>query len=447
MKDGKHVFRGLRRPGRRRLPPEEKRSGSAPDPAGAVRGRRGGSRYRISGRALAVYIGTCLLCILPPLVMNDLFGYFVPLFVVFVSLFSAVSCRWQSDHISLSFPGRQTVVNRRDSQVFSVILENTSRLPCSGCAITLRTEDDDGTVLSRSQAVFTLGPGERRQFRFDVKFDHVGIYRLIVEDVRVQSLLGVLSSAAEMDAAEEEVTVCPGTYFLEDWTMEDRVFSESQKAVVRSEAESIDSADVREYAYGDPIKLIHWKLSSHSGTYITRVLESYGTHALTVIPGHWIAAGTEERRLDLRDAVLESAASVCRQAAEDGIETRIRFCGRDGRIAEYLPEIQEDFSGLLREMAAFTSEEAAGGQVADVIENEALALYASDHVAICAATLGPEITDAILQLTLGGRNVVLYYCTGGQDDRMVQKQLRNLEDSGIICCPFSGSEQLGRAAS
>ncbi len=403
-------------------------------------------RFRFSRKGMAVYAGTCVLCLLPPLVMNDVFGYFLPGFVLFMSLLSAGICRYQSDRIHLSFSGGNTVLNRRDDQVFAVVLENSSWMPCSGCSITLRTESDDGKVLSRNQAVFTLGPRERRQFRFNVKFEHVGIYRLIVEDIRVQSLLGVLSTAAEMDASAEEVTVCPGTYFLEDWVMEDRVFTESQQASVKSEAESIDCADVREYTYGDPIKLIHWKLSSHSGTYITRVLESYGTHSLTVIPGHWIAAGTEEQRLDLRDAVMESAASVCRQAVAEGTETRIRFCGRSGLMEEYLPEINEDFSGLLREMAPFTADDGECGNVAAIIENEALSLYASDHVAICTAAIGPEITDAILQLTVSGRNVFLYYCTTGQDDRMVEKQLRNLEDSGIICCAFDGSEQLGKAA-
>lgn len=428
----------------------KERAGAAGEPVQDGEGRQETNaehgRFRFSGRGLAVYAGTLLLCLLPPLVMNDLFGYFVPVFVLLISLLSAGICRWQSGHIRLSFSGGSTVVSRRDSQIFAVFLENTSWMPCSGCSITLRTEADDGQVLSRSEAVFTLGPREKRQFRFDVKFEHVGIYKLIVEDIRVQSLLGVLSVKADMDTSAEEVTVCPGAYFLEDWELEDKVYSESQKADVKSEAESIDCADVREYTYGDPIKLIHWKLSSHSGTYITRVLESYGTHAMTVIPGHWIAAGTEEHRLDLRDAVMESTASVCRQAAEDGIETRIRFCGKDGQIEEYLPAMEEDFSGLLREMAPFTADAGECGNVAAVIENEALSLYASDHVAICSAALGPEITDAIIQLTAGGRNVVLYYCTTGQDDRMVEKQLRNLEDSGIICWPFDDSGQLGKAA-
>ncbi len=410
--------------------------------------RESGTRSRrasVQRSALAVWFLTGILCFLPVLVMNDLFGYFVPAFFLFASLLSAGICRWQSGRIRLSFEGGEDICRRKEQMAFSVLLENHSRIPCSCCSVSLRMEAEDGSSLSGSQAVFTLGPGERRSFHFDAVFDHLGIYRVVVEEVCVHSLIGVLSFGADFHSRTDAVTVCPRFYILEESMLSERVYTDNQQAKIKSEAESIDSAGVREYAYGDPIKLIHWKLSSHSGNYVTRVLESYGKHALTVIPCCWILPETVEHRMDLRDSVIESCASLCRQADEDGMETRIRFAGRGGMISEYLPEREEDFSALLEEMLPFSADPEVRAAVLDLLEQESASLYSSDNMAVCTAALNEVMMEVLIRMTAGGRNVVLFFCTAGQSDSSVERQIRELEACGVLCIVFQEPESLGRA--
>lgn len=402
-------------------------------------------RLSVQRSALAVWFLTGILCFLPVLVMNDLFGYFVPAFFLFASLLSAGICRWQSGKIRLSFEGGENVCRRKERMSFSVLLENHSRIPCSRCSVSLRMEAEDGSSLSGNQALFTLGSGERRTFQFEAVFDHLGVYRVVVEEVCVHSLIGVLSFRVDFQSRTDAVTVCPRFYIMEESMLSEQVYTDSQQAKIKSEAESIDSAGVREYAYGDPIKLIHWKLSSHSGNYVTRVLESYGKHALTVIPCCWIRPETVELRMDLRDSVIESCASLCRQAGEDGMETRIRFAGRGGLTAEYLPEREEDFSTLLGEMQPFSTDPEARAAVQDLLEKEAASLYSSDNIAVCTAALNEVMTEVLIRMTAGGRNVVLFFCTSGQAESSVESQIRELETCGVLCIVFQEPESLGRA--
>lgn len=405
--------------------------------------RAGGVSIRAA--ALAVWLAAGILCFLPALVMNDLFGYFVPGFFFFASLLSAGVCRWQAGKIRLSFEGGEDICRRKEQMEFSVLLENHSRIPCNGCSVALRMESEDGNRISGNQALFTLAPKEQRTFHFNAAFDHLGIYRVVVEEVCVHSLMGVLSFNADFRSRTNAVTVCPRFYILEESMLSEKVYSENQQASMKSEAESIDSAGVREYAYGDPIKLIHWKLSSHSGNYVTRVLESYGNHALTVIPCSWMKPETLDLRMDLKDAVIESCASLCRQALEDGMETRIRFAGKGGMLTEYLPEQDEDFSALLGEMLPFSPDPAARAAVVEILEKELSSLYSSDNIAVCTSALNDAMAEILRRMTAGGRNVILYFCTAGQSDSSSEKQIRELETYGIQCISFLEPESLGKA--
>lgn len=79
--------------------------------------------------AFAVYLMTGVLCFLPALVMNDLFGYFLPGVFLFASLLSAGVCRWQSGRIRCTFQGGEKTCRRKESMEFSVLLENAAILP------------------------------------------------------------------------------------------------------------------------------------------------------------------------------------------------------------------------------------------------------------------------------------------------------------------------------
>ena len=405
--------------------------------------------WSFDGKSLAIYGIVLLLSLLLPLVMNDLFGYFVPLFILVAGVLSLGICRWQSRKISCSFQGESAGCRRLESVPFLIVLENVSRLPCIACSVAVRIAMEDGTTLSENRTMLSLAPGESREFHVDIRFDHVGIYRLQVTEVRVHSLIGVFSFSGKTEGREASVTAGPRIYVAEELTLSEKVYAESLTSGIRSEAESIDSAGVREYEYGDPIKWIHWKLSSHTGEYVTKILESYGDHALTVIPVSWMNEDSTDAVLELWDGLLESCASICALSMEEGMETRIRCVDRTGDTMEFLPEPGENYTELIRRILPPSSSEEARAASMDVVEREASSMYASDNTVICTAVLTEELTEALSHLRASGRQVTVFFCHTGQPDlqkeRRQERQIRALSEYGIACIPFTAAENAGKA--
>ncbi len=112
----------------------------------------------------------------------------------------------------------------------------------------------------------------------------------------------------------------PRLYPADELRLEEKLPTESRNLSKNAVNDGFDYTGVREYALGDPMKRIHWKLSAHSSAYMTRVTESSRKNDLTVVLDLVPAPLNREVLPYVYDSLVETALSLIEQAKSKDIE-------------------------------------------------------------------------------------------------------------------------------
>lgn len=406
-----------------------------------------GLRLSLDPKRTVVLLLVLALCALPAFFQNGWFGYFPLLFLLCLCLLSLVWGAFVARGLRVEKIAADSRCRRGEDLSLRLFVRNTSRLVCPGCTAELYTTDLFGKVRSRDFLRFTLAPGESREFSMAVRFDHTGRYRFGLRTLRTQCLLGAASYTAEQGFGDE-VCVEPRLHALERLSFDCQARSESRRAQIASSAESVDCSGVREYAFGDPIKLIHWKLSSHAGDYVTKLLESYGNNALTVVPSSAAPDFDGETLMGLYDTVTECCASLCVRARELGMDVELLCRGRDGGEVRQLLDAASDFSFLIDALPAAGPEAGPGPALPELLAREEASRYSNSNIAVCAAQLSEETAQALLRLRRAGKSPLLFYARPRQatgDDLSGDRILRSLESFGVSCCVIPSADEIEKA--
>ena len=399
------------------------------------------TRLIISKPGLITGIIMLVLCGLPAVFLNNLFGWFALLFLLFMGGFCLFSALYASRNIKIRGLSQTSSCIRGEEVELALTIENAGRLPCTSCCAHFVTTDIYGKARSESDIDFTLAPKESRTFHFTVSFDHVGSYAFCLNSFRTGGPLGVISVEQQIDQ-RNDVFVTPKIHNMSSLPFSKETYVENQVARVRSRAESIDFSGVREYALGDPMKLIHWKLSSHAGNYVTKILESYGNHGLTVFPGFSIPETDTETAMELLDAIVESCSSVCVEAGFRGMDVKLAFRDKNGRNCYQIPD--HDFYAFIHEIPPISQEKSRW----DMLETEMTSMYGNSNIMVCTAVLDPDVVQNLLMLSQTGRTLIVFYIRPKQfrdNDREGDKALRTLQGAGVSCFVIPSADEIERS--
>jgi uncharacterized protein (DUF58 family) len=390
-------------------------------------------RTEIRLPGLLLSLGAVLLCALPAMYLNSAFGWLPVLTLVFMWLLSFIYVKILARGIEISGESLFGSCTRGAETDFRVTLKSASRLPCPDAEISLFVSDAIGDVAAQSAVRTAILPGEERELGFSVSFKHVGEYRVGIKSVRLRGFFGGFRVVIR-NAGEYGVTVIPKSHALGKFALSDMVRSESLRAYTRSSAESVDYAGVRDYAFGDPIKLIHWKLSSHSDRYMTKLLESYGSNGITVVPYMLSPEYDAETLMGVYDALVETCFSICRHASDSGLDTELVFIGRDGGKTSALPSGTGGFASVMRSMPKIhTAYDSLTDDIGYLFDGGGI--YSHSNIAVCAATLDDGLVQTLLRLRRARKNPILFFtlpdCVYGDDRRLASKPLALLERAGV----------------
>jgi len=409
-----------------------------------------GARIGISPLKLLLYVAAAVLCAVPAVFINSIYGYCALLFFLFLSLISLTYAISLSRGVrNLGSLKSEMSCSRGNAVELNFRVRNNSRLICPRCRAVIYTTDLFGELRSKEDIDFALASREERTFSLSVRFDHIGKYRVGIRKITVEGLLGVLSFALPAGEAEE-LSVTPRIHAMGGLRFLDRARSESNRANLVSSAESIDCSGVREYAFGDPIKLIHWKLSSHIGGYVTKVLESYGNNGLTVLPCLTSPDYDTETLMTVYDCIVEVCASLCICARENGMDAELLYCDKDGESRRDNISTAEDFLSINDTLPPINTDISPLRQSYDLLSTEAASRYANANIALCTALLDEEILQGLLRIFNSGKNPLLFYIRplpADTRDRQADKALRTLDNWGVTCCVISVPDDIERAVS
>ena len=377
--------------------------------------------------------------------MNSIYGYCGILFLFFLSAASLAYGYVVSKNVSCENTESAESCIRGEKIPMVLELSNTSWIPTTPCHAMFFTTDLAGGFRSTAETSFILASHEKRSFGFDVSLDHVGSYTIGLKSIKCETILGIVSFETAFSVTKT-VTVLPQIHDLSNIHISEDVHVESNYAHHTSNADSVDYTGVRDYSFGDPIKLIHWNLSSHSGNYLTKLMESYGNNSLCIVLSDETPDYDIETIMDVYDTETEIAASLCDNAKGLGLETELSFT-EDGQPARLSYSNSSDYSALIRILPKL-SKSKAGIHLAELLKTELKRKYSTTNIAIVTPILNDIITNLIAEIPSHHINAILFFILpyNAEEDRKTMKQLKTLSSLNIETHIIHSPSEIGQEA-
>ena len=159
----------------------------------------------------------------------------------------------------------------------------------------------------------TVTPGREQRLKLDFHAAHVGVTSPGLQKLVISDLLGMFTVEKRPDVQGGELIVLPLPFDVGALTY--AAGDSGSESMARASEDITSPADVRTYQPGDAMKKIHWKLSARRQELMVRRYEApVMPDALVLLdcssPPRTVS---DHAQLDLRDALLETAASVMQQ--------------------------------------------------------------------------------------------------------------------------------------
>jgi uncharacterized protein (DUF58 family) len=294
----------------------------------------------------------------------------------------------------------------------AVSVSNASLLPFPRIEMEFFVTDLFGSYDDVKKLSCALGPRQSDTLDFDVRFTHLGTYQAGIDHMVIHDLLG-LFSARVPEGASRSVVVRPRKVSMNSMAAMQVVSDETHRMLKAVASDDMDYASVREYRYGDPLKTIHWNLTSRSPEAVmyTRLYETYVNPTLAIVVDAYSPSYESEELMSLFDGMVECAASLSLQARQAGIDAEVRYIDRDNTPAGMRLATASDADELVMGMLRITPVEGAEVHAASTEEMLRSAGHTSHgfgNVALVTSRLDAGLLTALIELHMRRRNVMLF---------------------------------------
>ena len=387
-----------------------------------------------------------LLSLFPTRYVNSLYGWLPFLALCTVLLLSELALLLLRGKVSLEATQEQTQCRRGEKLTVGVKVVNRSFLICPRAKATLYLSDLFGGEDSATPVTFTLAGRSEAPFSFDVELAHIGVYSTGVRDVRVYDLLGLFSVTLP-GRCQVDVTVLPRPWLAEEVVLEDKLLTENFNARKNTVADGFDYSGVREYAVGDSMKRVHWKLSAHSHTYMTKLTETCKITDLSVLLDFIADPADRETLATLSDTVIETGLAILEQAARQDTEYYLVFADREGGTARLNTRMGEgaDYAPLVRQFPPMRPPEKVGElDGAALLEQGRRLVTRTSNTVLCTSRVNEQVLHELIQVKQQQRNPMLFYIlppgltAREREERSAPLKLR--DDAGISYRLLSAGE-------
>jgi len=266
--------------------------------------------------------------------------------------------------------------------------------------------------------------------------DHIGVYTAGIKMLQIYDLLGIFSITIRV-GKDFQVTVLPKPYKSAEMYFDDKLLTENQNTQKSTVSDGFDYTGVREYALGDSMKRIHWKLSAHSSEYMTKITETSRKSDVTVVIDFVAASQDREILPSIYDCLIETALSYIEQALSKDIEYSLLFVGRDREINRVIPKGEQDYANLVCLLPViFTNPDPDIPDGAGILEKESHISNRSSNLILCTSRITDQLIQELINIRQQQRNPVLHYIIppdlNGSEMEDLKAPLRVLDDCSIL---------------
>ncbi len=406
---------------------------------------------KVGKKALTVLaVLLVLFCLLLPAVYtNSIFGYFPILVTLFLLLVSVLYLWLMRKSIVVDADRRDIEVERGETVRVDLGIRNKSFLVCNKAKADIYVQDYLGEDDSRTEAVFSIDSRSRADFGFDVRMEHLGQYTAGIRNMHIYGLLGLLSIPVPVDSSFH-VLVLPQIHEEEE-TLNAQSITDSPNASSFKEGDGFDYTGVREYAMGDSMKKIHWKLSAHSMGYMTKVNEIGLKSDLAVVLDMAADPLPAPQLLSICDGLVETAASVMLTAEKQDIESVLLYPDKERSIQAIFPKTQQDYGELIKRMMPITPNPNAGFLDAqELLTIEMAGANQRANVLVVTSRVTDGLLDTLNTIRTQQRNPLLYCImptnVTANERKELQARFLGLDDAGIPYRVLTAADAEGRDA-
>ncbi len=170
---------------------------------------------------------------------------------------------------------------RLSEDSYSIDIENKSILVMPRVSFSVYLKSEDGYMVSDYEYDFIVKPGEKIGIRLKMQLPHVGRFKVSISKIKFYGFIDLLFLYKSVQWSNE-VVVTPKIHGIENYEINtvNPIFSVDYN--VPHKIKGGEFNDVREYIPGDPIKNIHWKLSAHSISLITKIINTDAVNGISI---------------------------------------------------------------------------------------------------------------------------------------------------------------------
>ena len=406
--------------------------------------------FRKIGKILlmvALFLLLLGILILPAVYTNSIFGYLPILATVFLHLVSLVYLLIMRKSIVIQSDHRDIEVERGETVRVDLGIRNKSFLVCTKAKAEIYVKDYLGEDDSHSEVTFSIDARSEADFGFDVHMEHLGEYTAGIRNMYIYGLLGIVSLPIPFDS-DFRVLVLPKIHEeVESFNAES--ITDSPNALSFKEGDGFDYTGVREYAMGDSMKKIHWKLSAHSNGYMTKLNEVGLKSDLAVILDMAADHYPTEQLLSIFDGIVETAASLLLTAEKRDIDSILLYPSREKQVSVLRPKTQSDYAELLKKMVPITPDPKAGFLDAqEILTQEMAGSHKRANLLVCTSRVTDGLLDTLTTVRGQQRNPLLFCVmptnVTANERKEIQARFLSLDDAGIPYRVLTAADAEGR---
>lgn len=324
--------------------------------------------------------------------------------------------------ITSSMSGR--TVQRGEDVMLTVTVRHRGIIPIAPVLLELyATPETPETAVHLKDA-----PGRTQKLTLPFHATHVGVSSPGVKSCTVEDLFGLFSLTKTPKAAQSELLVLPLPFQVEGLSFAPG--DSGLETMARATEDVTSPSDIRAYMPGDALKKIHWKLSARKRELVVRRFEEPVLPDALVLmdcspPPSW---GHPEAEADVRDALLETAASVVSSQMATDHAVRLPLLG--GHPVEL--EKSMGLPMILENLARVDFSETDKFERVLLLETRRMRKVGA--TVVISARLSSSMVDVMIRMRRMGPIMRLYLVTFTPDDLLALPLISKLQQAEIEVC-------------
>lgn len=345
-------------------------------------------------------------------------------FLLLTLLSGALSVLWAAKTLSISGDLDAGTVHRGESVTLSLRVRHRGLLPIAPVML----EVASGAGEAAREIYLRDRPGRLQFLSMPFQADHVGLFSPGVQSWQVEDLMGFFRIRRPVSDANFRLLVLPNLFDTDPLTLSPG--DPGSDAMARATEDLSAPSDIRAYQPGDPMKKIHWKLSLRKRELLVRKFDEPVLQEVLILmdcsrPPSW---GRQEAEMDIRDALVETAASVFADQLKTDLTVHFPLFGNHPLELENtmgLPLVLENLA-----MLDFSETD----RFERVLTLESRRLRKVGCLVIISARLTSAMVDVMTRLHHLGPSIRFYLITWTSEDLNLRPLISRLQQDGAEVC-------------